>query len=165
MLQIVASLTDDTRSVNYDHNMFIIQATDGSTSPKYKLLCFIRTKKISKEKNALAFNRDRGCHLVLCLLLIPFYCRVPPVLLCRLVLSIDIILQVDWLMACTTCLVSTVSDCCKNTIGRASTSSGHITKHEESTLLRYLWFCLWLLESYCQLKKALLLTLASCLPC
>ncbi len=28
MLQIVASLTDDTRSVNYDRNTFIIQATD-----------------------------------------------------------------------------------------------------------------------------------------
>jgi hypothetical protein len=27
MLQIVASLTDDTRSVNYDRNTFIIQAT------------------------------------------------------------------------------------------------------------------------------------------
>ncbi len=43
---------------------------DGSTSPKYKLLCFITTKKICKEKNALAFNRDRCCHLVLCLRLI-----------------------------------------------------------------------------------------------
>ncbi len=28
MLQIVASLTDDTRSVNYDRNTFIIQATE-----------------------------------------------------------------------------------------------------------------------------------------
>jgi hypothetical protein len=27
MLQIVASLTDDTRRVNYDRNTFIIQAT------------------------------------------------------------------------------------------------------------------------------------------
>ncbi len=26
-LEIVVSLTDDTRSVNYDHNTFIIQAT------------------------------------------------------------------------------------------------------------------------------------------
>jgi hypothetical protein len=46
---------------------------DGSTSPKYKLLCFIITKKICKEKNALAFNWDRCCHLVLCLQLIPFH--------------------------------------------------------------------------------------------
>jgi hypothetical protein len=30
MLQIVASLTDDTRSVNYDRNTFIIQATGQS---------------------------------------------------------------------------------------------------------------------------------------
>jgi hypothetical protein len=28
MLQFAASLTDDTRSVNYDRNTFIIQATD-----------------------------------------------------------------------------------------------------------------------------------------
>ncbi len=28
MLQFGASPTDDTRSVNYDHNMFIITATD-----------------------------------------------------------------------------------------------------------------------------------------
>jgi hypothetical protein len=46
---------------------------DGSTSPKYKLLCFITTKKICKEKNTLAFNRDMCCHLVLCLQLIPFH--------------------------------------------------------------------------------------------
>jgi len=32
MLQIVASLTDDTRSVNYDRNIFIIQATDAAAS-------------------------------------------------------------------------------------------------------------------------------------
>ncbi len=30
MLQTVASLIDDTRVVNYDHNMFIIQAENGS---------------------------------------------------------------------------------------------------------------------------------------
>ncbi len=34
MLQIVASLTDDTRSVNYDRNTFIIQAT-GFTYDRY----------------------------------------------------------------------------------------------------------------------------------
>ncbi len=32
MLQFGASLTDDTRSVNYDRNMFIIQATGGQSS-------------------------------------------------------------------------------------------------------------------------------------
>ncbi len=32
-LQIVASLTDDTRSVNYDCNSFIIQATGPLSSP------------------------------------------------------------------------------------------------------------------------------------
>ncbi len=53
--------------------MRLCHQPDGSTSPKYKLLCFIITKKICKEKNALAFNRDRRCHLVLCLRLIPFH--------------------------------------------------------------------------------------------
>jgi hypothetical protein len=54
--------------------MRLCQPPDGSTSPKYKLLCFITTKKICKGKTALAFNRDRCCHLVLCLRLIPFHC-------------------------------------------------------------------------------------------
>jgi hypothetical protein len=54
--------------------MRLCQPPDGSTNPKYKLLCFITTKKICKEKNALAFNRDRCCHLVLCLQSIPFHC-------------------------------------------------------------------------------------------
>ncbi len=53
--------------------MRLCHPPDGSTSPKYKLLCLILTKKICKEKNALAFNRDRCCHLVLCLWLIPFH--------------------------------------------------------------------------------------------
>jgi hypothetical protein len=57
--------------------MRLCHPPDGSTSPKYKLLCFITTKKICKEKNTLAFNRDRCCHLVLCLQLIPFhYCVI-----------------------------------------------------------------------------------------
>jgi hypothetical protein len=45
-------------------------------------------------------------------------------------------------MACTTCyvfLASTVSHHHKNTLGRASDCSGHITKLEQSTFLRYLW--------------------------
>ncbi len=33
MLQFGASLTDDTRSVNYDCNMFIIQATGKCSTP------------------------------------------------------------------------------------------------------------------------------------
>ncbi len=52
--------------------MRLCHPPDGSTSPKYKLLCFITTKKICKEKNALAFNWNGCCHLVLCLRLIPF---------------------------------------------------------------------------------------------
>jgi hypothetical protein len=52
--------------------MRLCHPPDGSTSPQYKLLCFITTKKICKE-NALAFNWDRCCHLVLCLQLIPFH--------------------------------------------------------------------------------------------
>ena len=45
-------------------------------NPEYKLLCFIQlTKFFCKEEKALAFNRDRCCHLVLCLRLILFHCR------------------------------------------------------------------------------------------
>ncbi len=50
--------------------------------------------------------------------------------------------KIDWIMAhttCLVCLVSTVSDCHKNTLGRTSASNGHITKLEQSTFLRYLW--------------------------
>jgi len=53
--------------------MRLCQPPDGSTGPKYKLLCFITTNFFCKEKTALAFNRDRCCHLVLCLRLIPFH--------------------------------------------------------------------------------------------
>ncbi len=56
--------------------MRLCHPPDGSTSPKYKLLCFITTKKICKEKNALAFNQDRCCHLVLCLRLIPLILEI-----------------------------------------------------------------------------------------
>jgi len=56
--------------------MRLCHPPDGSTSPKYKLPCFITTKKICKEKNVLAFNRDRCCRLVLCLRLIPFHLLV-----------------------------------------------------------------------------------------
>ncbi len=35
-----SKLIDAARGVIYDHHMFIVQATDGSTIPKYKLLCF-----------------------------------------------------------------------------------------------------------------------------
>ena len=55
--------------------------------------------------------------------------------------------------ACLVCLISTVSGCRKNAIGRGSSSSGHIKKLEQSTFLRYLWVhsinqsslmrCLW----------------------
>jgi hypothetical protein len=53
--------------------MRLCHPPDGSTSPKYKLLCFITTKFFCKEKNTLAFNRDTRCHLVLYLRLIPFH--------------------------------------------------------------------------------------------
>ncbi len=67
--------------------MRLCQPPDGNTSPKYKLLCFITTIFFCKEKNTLAFNRDRCCHLVLCLRLIPFHCNIQYVghtLLCYL---------------------------------------------------------------------------------
>ncbi len=54
--------------------MRLCHPPDGSTSPKYKLLRFITSNFFCKEKNALAFNQDRCCYLVLCLRLIPFHC-------------------------------------------------------------------------------------------
>ncbi len=50
------------------------QPLDGITNPKYKLKCFLTTNIFFfKEKKALAFNRDRCCHLAFCLQLIPFH--------------------------------------------------------------------------------------------
>jgi hypothetical protein len=49
-LQFGASLTDDSRSVNYDHNMFIIQATDVSSLVSQKpinSILQIKTKIVS----------------------------------------------------------------------------------------------------------------------
>jgi hypothetical protein len=40
-LQFGASLTDDTRSVNYDHNTFIIQATVVPINIAHRLPCHI----------------------------------------------------------------------------------------------------------------------------
>jgi hypothetical protein len=48
---------------------------DDITNAKYKLLHFLTTKFFYKEKKALAFNRDRCCHLALCLQLILFPCE------------------------------------------------------------------------------------------
>ncbi len=53
--------------------MGLYHPLDGKPNLKFKLLCFLTpNKKISKRK-ALAFNRDRCCHLVLCLWLILFH--------------------------------------------------------------------------------------------
>ncbi len=41
--------------------------------------------------------------------------------------------------ACLDCLVSTVSGCCKNTLGTGIASSEYITKLEQSKFLRYIW--------------------------
>ncbi len=67
------SHTDNARVVIYNRLMFIVQATECGTSPKYKLLHFL-TAIISKTKrNLSAFNRDACCHLALCLWLIIFH--------------------------------------------------------------------------------------------
>jgi hypothetical protein len=47
---------------------------DGVMNPKYKLLRFIQLTIFCKKKRAQAFNKDRCCHLALCLRLILFYC-------------------------------------------------------------------------------------------
>ncbi len=56
--------------------MGLYHPLDGNTNLKYKLLCFLTpNKKISKRK-ALAFKRDRCCHLALCLRLIIFHFEI-----------------------------------------------------------------------------------------
>jgi hypothetical protein len=54
---------------------------DGVTNPKYKLLHFLTNKKNCKEKKALAFDRDRCCHLVMRLQLILFQWTNPDITL------------------------------------------------------------------------------------
>ncbi len=43
---------------------------DGITNLKYGLLCFLTPNKKKSKRKAIAFNRDRSCHLALCLRLI-----------------------------------------------------------------------------------------------
>jgi len=46
---------------------------DGVTNPEYKLLRFMQLNFLLREEGTIAFNRDRCCHLVLCLQLILFH--------------------------------------------------------------------------------------------
>jgi hypothetical protein len=70
--------------------MGLYHPLDGVTNLKYKLLYFsTHNKKISKRK-ALAFNRDRCYHLVICLQLILFYFdseklayKIPYIIVCN----------------------------------------------------------------------------------
>ncbi len=51
--------------------------------------------------------------------------------------------KIDWLMSCTShlvCLVSIVSGCRKNVLGRGNTSRGHIKNLSNILFFRYLWF-------------------------
>jgi hypothetical protein len=60
-------------------SMGLYHPLDGITNLKYKLLYFLTPIKNSKRK-ALAFNRDRCCHLAICLWLILFHCLPLPLL-------------------------------------------------------------------------------------
>ncbi len=55
--------------------MRLCHPPDGSTSPKYKLLCLYHLNLFYQIQAALAFNRDMCCYLVLCLQLLPFHCK------------------------------------------------------------------------------------------
>ncbi len=58
----------------FPFQMGLYHPLDGVTNLKSKLLYFLTpNKKISKRK-ALAFNRNRCCHLAFCLWLILFHC-------------------------------------------------------------------------------------------
>ncbi len=65
------------RSITKHRQIGLYHPLDGVTYPKYKLFCFLTTEKFfAKEKKALAFYRDRCCHLMLCLRLILFHWRI-----------------------------------------------------------------------------------------
>ncbi len=48
--------------------MGLYHPLDGDTNLRYKLLCFLTPNKKNSKRKAQAFNRDRCCHLALCLL-------------------------------------------------------------------------------------------------
>jgi hypothetical protein len=50
--------------------MRLHHSQDGSAYPGYNLTCFVCINCFQKEQNALAFNLDTWCHLVLCLKMI-----------------------------------------------------------------------------------------------
>ncbi len=52
-------------------SMGLYHPPDGVTNLKYKLLYFLTPIKKNSKRKALAFNRDRCCHLAICLRLIP----------------------------------------------------------------------------------------------
>jgi hypothetical protein len=49
-----SKLTDDTRVVIYDHNMFIIQATDHGTIRKYNILLI---SNLEKDNGSIALHK------------------------------------------------------------------------------------------------------------
>jgi len=67
-----AKISKTTITVNISIGLY--DPLDGITNPKYKLLHFLATI-FCKEKKALAFYRDKCCHLALCLQLILFHCN------------------------------------------------------------------------------------------
>jgi hypothetical protein len=58
--------------------MGLYHPLDGITNLKYKLLCFLTPNKKNSKRKALFFNRDRCCHLTLCLWLIHFHSLMAP---------------------------------------------------------------------------------------
>jgi hypothetical protein len=48
---------------------------DGSTYPRYKLMCFVYISFFHEEQNALAFSQDTWCRIALCLQMIPPHYR------------------------------------------------------------------------------------------
>jgi hypothetical protein len=67
------------RAILKKRSMRLSHPPDGSTGPKYKLLCFIYHNLFYQIQNALAFNWDTCCHLALCLWLLPFHCIKPSI--------------------------------------------------------------------------------------
>ncbi len=62
--------------------MGLYHPLDGITNFKYKLLFFLTPNKKNIKMKALAFNRDRWCHVVIPLQLILFHYQVQNKLQC-----------------------------------------------------------------------------------
>ncbi len=72
------------------HEIGLYSPLDGATNFEYTLLCFLTPDKNISKRKALAFNRDRCCHLAPCLWLILFHWsseKIKNMIFCRKIIE------------------------------------------------------------------------------